>query len=327
MSARRWWPHRLAVLALLAVLWPALLAVLAPSVALGQAAGCSVIGADVTLADVSCRIDTAGLLSGTFTAPEVPASWSAGRSGECRRDADGQLCVFEIAVTACGRADPGRCASANFGLETRTRVTPVSPPPVIPVSPPPGSPLSPPPVQVRSEVIAANPLITLDPQAGGPGTPVTVTGSGFAAAGPPSATPPTTPPATTPAATAPASPAPSRTGQVVPVSRSSLAGPGIGLAVVLAVLAAVYVLLRRRSRGPGAGADPADAGPAAHVYARADNMRPRPVIRNTARGPARTMRIEVHRPAVAPHIEGRTPDDDSSSEPTVRITRIPLRPG
>jgi hypothetical protein len=328
MSARRWWPHRLAVLALLTVLWPALLAGLGPVAAPGQAAGCSVTGADVTLASVTCGIDPAGLLSGTFTAPEVPVSWPAGRPGECRQDDGDQRCVFEIAITACARADPGRCASANFGLEIRASVTPVSPPPVIPVSPS-GSPVSPPPVQVKSKVIAAGPLITLDPQAGGPGTPVTVAGSGFAVTGPP----PTTPPPARPTATAPASPTPTRTGQVVPVSHSNLAGPGVGLIVVLAVLAAVYAVLRRRSRphhpgtdGDQAGGNPA-AGPAAQVYARVSDAQPRPLIRNTARGPAHTMRIEVHRPAAAPHIEGRTPDDDSSSEPMVRITRIPLRPG
>src|SRR6201992_2970443 len=102
MSARRGCPHRLPVLALLAlltVLWPALLAGLAPAAAFGQvaapgrAAGCSVTGAEVTLAGVTCGIDPAGLLSGTFTAPQVPASWLAGRPGECRPDDGGQLCV------------------------------------------------------------------------------------------------------------------------------------------------------------------------------------------------------------------------------------------
>src|ERR1700743_1566210 len=110
MSARRWWPHRLGALGLLTVLWTALLGGPAPD----GAAGCSVTGAEVTLAGVTCGIDPAGFLSGTFTAPQVPASWLAGRPGECRPDDGGQLCVSGIAVTACALADPSRCASATF---------------------------------------------------------------------------------------------------------------------------------------------------------------------------------------------------------------------
>jgi hypothetical protein len=301
MAAKRWWPHWLAVLALLMLLWPVLMVTLSPAVASGQAGGCSITSPGVEL-DATCALTGSGGLQGSFTAP--PWSTPCPSTG-CAPQA--------ITVQACTGAQPGGCATRVFDLS----------PPIASATPSAQTA-----AKIAARAAVSGPVLSIRPPRAAPGTLVTVIGTGFTVA--PTTVPPTTPPPTTappttpPPTTSRASPTPSRTGQVLSASGPSYLGPGLGLVLVLAVLAVVYVLLRRRRRRRGPGPH---EGAASRVYARVVDAPPPPVIRNVASRPARTVRVEVRRPPVTPHMERRTTDDDSISEPAVRITRIPPQPG
>lgn len=308
MSAGRWWPHRVAALAVLTLVWPVLLVCLPRATALGQTDNCTLTGSgpaagsSVTLSHATCQIDPAGDLTGTFFAPEPQASWPTSTPSPCQQGSGFRDCNYVIGITACATTGAALCASADFTLETSAVSAPQSPRAAIR------------PSLIRAvRPAAGNQTISLKPSAGEAGSQVSVTGSGFAAGPttpppttpPPSTAPPTTPPPTTPPptttspATTPASPTPSRTGQVVPVSTDSFVGPGIGLAVVLVLVALAAVWLFRRPPGHGPGA------PGSYVYARVDDAQPQPLIRNVPSRPARTVRVEVHRNTIAPQIGKR----------------------
>ena len=320
MASRHWQPNRVAALVIVILLWPAVLICLQDaSGALAQSAGgCSISSADVTL-NATCTLDDAGNLTGSFTAPQPPASQAS--PGACQTDSGGNSsCTNQIMVSACADVSSTLCASAPFGIETNINI---------------GAPASASPVlaqiitetgtctavcragrtagfyepAVTAKLAAGNPVITLAPSVGQPGSSVTVTGSGFAiapATSPPVTSPPaTSPPATSPPATSPppaSSPPPTATPSPVP-GPSSFLLPGVAAIGVVAVLVAVVLLLRR---WPPHGGPPHGGPPPPHVHARVSDAMPRPVMRNTAGRPAGIVRIEVHRQTVEPRIEKRT---------------------
>jgi hypothetical protein len=315
MASRHWQPTRMAALVIVILLWPAVLICLpdAPGALAQSAGGCSISSADVTL-NATCTLDDAGNLTGSFTAPQPPASPAS--PGACQTDSGGNSsCTNQITVSACADVSSTLCASAPFGIETNINI---------------GAPASASPVLARTiadtgtctaacragrtaglyepavtvELAAGNPVITLAPSVGQPGSSVTVTGSGFAIApvtSPPVTSPPvTSPPVTSPPVTSPppaSSPPPTDTPRPVPAPSSFLL-PGVAAIGVVAVLVAVVLLLRRRP--------PHGGPPPSHVHARVSDAMPRPVMRNTAGRPAGIVRIEVHRQTVEPRIEKRT---------------------
>lgn len=309
MASRHWQSTRVAALVIVILLWPAVLICLPGALgALAQSAGgCSISSADVTL-NATCTLDDAGNLTGSFTAPQPPASPAS--PGACQTDSGGNSsCTNQITVSACADISSTLCASAPFGIETNIVI---------------GAPASASPVLARAiadtgtctavcrarrtagfyepavtvELAAGNPVITLAPSVGQPGSSVTVTGSGFAIA--PATSPPvTSPPVTSPPVTSPpvTSPPPTDTPRPVPAPSSFLL-PGVAAIGVVAVVVAVVLLLRRRP--------PHGGPPPSHVHARVSDAMPRPVMRNTAGRPAGIVRIEVHRQTVEPRIEKRT---------------------
>lgn len=315
MASRHWQPNRVAALVIVILLWPAVLICLtdAPGALAQSAGGCSISSADVTL-NATCTLDDAGNLTGSFTAPQPPASPAS--PGACQTDSGGNSsCTNQITVSACADVSSTLCASAPFGIETNIVI---------------GAPASASPVLARTvadtgtctaacragrtagfyepavtvELAAGNPVIALAPSVGQPGSSVTVTGSGFAIA-PVTSPPVTSPPVTSPPATSPppaSSTPPTDTPSPVPAPSSFLL-PGVAAIGVVAVLVAVVLLLRRR---PPHGGPPHGGPPPPHVHARVSDAMPRPVMRNTARRPAGIVRIEVHKQAVEPRIEKRT---------------------
>jgi hypothetical protein len=318
MASRHWQPNRMAALVIVILLWPAVLICLsdAPGALAQSAGGCSISSADVTL-NATCALDDAGNLTGSFTAPQLPASQSP---SACQTFAGGNIsCANQITVSACADVSSTLCASAPFSIETNIVGAPASTSPVLArtiadtgtctaachagrtagVYEP----------AVTVELAAGNPVITLAPSLGQPGSSVAVTGSGFAIApvtSPPVTSPPvTSPPVTSPPATSPppvSSPPVTDTPRPVPAPSSFLL-PGVAAIGVVAVLVAVVLLLRRR---PPHGGPPHGGPPPPHVHARVSDAMPRPVMRNTAGRPTGIVRIEVHRQSVEPRIEKRT---------------------
>jgi hypothetical protein len=307
MASRHWQPNRMAALVIVILLWPAVLICLpdAPGALAQSAGGCSISSADVTL-NATCTLDDAGNLTGSFTAPQLAASQSP---SACQTFAGGNSsCTNQITVSACADVSSTLCASAPFGIETNIIGAPASASPVLArtiadtgtctaacragrtagIYKP----------AVTVKLAASNPVITLAPSLGQPGTSVTVTGSGFAIA-PATSPPATSPPATSPPATSPpqvSSPPPTDTPRPVSAPSSFLL-PGVAAIGVVAVLVAVVLLLRRPPNG---------GPPPPHVHARVSDAMPRPVMRNTAGRPTGIVRIEMHRQTVEPRIEKRT---------------------
>jgi hypothetical protein len=313
MASRHWQPNRMAALVIVILLWPAVLICLpdAPGALAQSAGGCSISSADVTL-NATCTLDDAGNLTGSFAAPQLPASQSP---SACQTfDGGNSSCTNQITVSACADVSSTLCASAPFGIETNIIGAPASASPVLArtiaetgsctavcrtgrtarfYEP-----------AVTVELAAGNPVITLAPSLGQPGSSVTVTGSGFAIA-PATSPPATSPPATSPPATSPpptSSPPPIDTPRPVPAPSSFLL-PGVAAIGVVAVLVAVVLLMRRR---PPHGGPPHGGPPPPHVHARVSDAMPRPVMRNTAGRPTGIVRIEMHRQTVEPRIEKRT---------------------
>jgi hypothetical protein len=313
MVSRHWQSTRMAVLVIVILLWPAVLICLqdAPGALAQSAGGCSISSADVTL-NATCTLDDAGNLTGSFTAPQLPASQSP---SACQTFAGGNIsCANQITVSACADISSTLCASAPFGIETNIIGAPASASPVLArtiaetgtctavcragrtagfYEP-----------AVTAKLAASNPVITLAPSLGQPGSSVTVTGSGFAiapASSPPASSPPaSSPPASSPPASSPASTSsltPTNTPLPVPAPSGFLL-PSVAAIGVVAVLVAVVLLLRRRP--PNGGPPPP------HVHARVSDAMPRPVMRNTAGRPTGIVRIEVHRQTIEPRIEKRT---------------------
>jgi hypothetical protein len=313
MASRHWQPNRMAALVIVILLWPAVLICLpdAPGALAQSAGGCSISSADVTL-NATCTLDDAGNLTGSFTAPQLPASQSP---SACQTfDGGNSSCTNQITVSACAYVSSTLCASAPFGIETNIIGAPAPASPVLArtiaetgtctavcragrtvgfYEP-----------AVTVELAAGNPVITLAPSLGQPGSSVTVSGSGFAiapATSPPATSPPaTSPPATSPPATSPpptSSPPPTDTPRPVPAPSSFLL-PGVAAIGVVAVLAAVVLRLRRRP--------PHGGPPPPSIHARVSDAMPRPVMRNPAGRPTGIVRIEVHRQTVEPRIERGT---------------------
>src|ERR1700730_14192953 len=304
MASRHRQLHRMAVLVIVILLWPVVLICLpdAPRALAQSAGGCSISSPDVTL-NATCTLDDAGNLTGSFTAPQPPASSPS--PGACQTfDGGNSSCTNQITVSACADVSSTLCASASFGIETNIIGAPASASPVLartivetgtctaacragrtagiyaPV--------------VTVNLAAGNPAITPAPSLGQPGTSVTVTGCGFVTA------PATSPQATSPPATSPpptSSPLPTDTPRPAPAPSKFLL-PGVVAIGVVAVLVAVGLLLLRRP--------PSGGPPPPHVHARVSDAIPRPVMRNTAGRPAGIVRIEVHRQTVEPRIEKRT---------------------
>ncbi len=314
MTSRHWQPNRMAALVIVILLWPAVLICLtdAPGALAQSAGGCSISSADVTL-NATCTLDDAGNLTGSFTAPQPPASPAS--PGACQTDSGGNSsCTNQITVSACADVSSTLCASAPFGIETNIIGAPASASPVLArtiadtgtctAACHAGRTAGFYELAVAVELAAGNPVITLAPSLGQPGSSVTVTGSGFAIA-PATSSPATSPPATSPPATSPppaSSRPPTDTPRPVPAPSSFLL-PGVAAIGVVAILVAVVLLLRRR---PPHGGPSHGGPPPPHVHARVNDAMPRPVMRNTAGRPAGIVRIEVHRQTVEPRIEKRT---------------------
>lgn len=314
MASRHWQSARTAVLVIVILLWPAVLICLqgAPGALAQSAGGCSISSADVTL-NATCTLDDAGNLTGSFTAPQPPASPAS--PGACQTDSGGNSsCTNQITVSACADVSSTLCASAPFGIETNIIGAPASASPVLARTIADtgtctavcraGRTAGFYETAVTAKLAAGNPVITLAPSVGQPGSSVTVTGSGFAIA-PVTSPPVTSPPATSPPATSPppvSSPPPTDTPRPV-TAPSSFLLPAVAAIGVVAVLVAVVLLLRRR---PPHGGPSHGGPPPPHVHARVSDAVPRPVMRNTAGRPAGIVRIEVHRQTVEPRIEKRT---------------------
>jgi len=308
---------------MMVLLGPMLLIVLPRTAAFGQTGSCSITSTSAQLTE-TCNVGAGGALNGSFTAPTVIAGGAA----------------TSIAIEACLGAEPSVCGYASFtdlpaNLSTAPPVTPRLSAWIVARRP------------AGPGAAAGQPTIRLRPTEARPGTLVTVVGSGFTPTASPSPTvttaPPTTPPpggsqsttappTTAPPTTASASPSASATGHAVVVSHHSSLGPGAGLLVlvVLVILAGVvYLLWRRRRRSPPPGPGPPGPGHPgiadSQVYARLDDTQPQPRLRNRPGRPGRTMRIELHQQPSPPRIEKGVRDDDGTSGPAVRITRIPVQ--
>ena len=308
MALRYWQPHRAAAVAIVILLWPAA-AVCLPhaAVALAQSAGCSISSPDVSL-DATCTLDDAGNLSGTFTAPQAPTSSQTQTPGACPTFAGGNgTCTNQITVNACADASSALCASAPFGIEAYIVSAPAPATPALARAIPETGIC---PAACRSgrtawfyepaitvKLTVGNPVITLAPSHGQPGTSVTVTGVGFAIA--PTTAPPTTaPPTTAPPTTAqPTTAQPTTTPHPEPAPSNFLL---LGVVAIGAVAVLVTVVLLMRRRPPKGGP------PSADVRARVSGATPRPLMRNTAGRPAGIVRVEVHRQTIKPRIEKRT---------------------